>query len=109
MNKEISNIDKIHVLVESANGIIELYTENLKNNDFTAELRQVMASNVVTLSSMVEQSFDMFSLDSSKKTEGEFIGKHFKLFNELVGENMDLIDKFFVLEDTKSSSKKPKM
>ena len=96
MGKEVDVKEKIQVLMESANYAIKIYNDHVDNDKFTPELRQIMASNIVTLSSMVEQSFDMMSLSSKNPTDKEVLEKHFDLFNDLIWLNSDLIERFFV-------------
>ena len=105
-DKQLDVVDKIQILMESANYALKIYNDNIDNDKFTPELRQVMASNIITLSSMVEQSFSMMSLKSSHPKENELLEKHFDNFNELIWLNSDLIEKFFVEEP---QTKKPKV
>ncbi len=106
MNKEVDIKDKIQVLMESANYALTVYNENIDNDKITPELRKLMGSNIVTLSSMVEQSFDMMSLNSKDPKDREVLEKHFDTFNDLIWLNGDVLEKFFQPEGEK---KKPKV
>ncbi len=105
MNKPVDVKDKIQVLMESANYALKVYNDNIDNDKLTSELRQVMGSNIVTLSTMVEQSFDMMSLNSKNPQEKEILEKHFDLFNDLIWLNSDLIEKFFVPDNQSKKNK----
>lgn len=106
MKKELNVKEKIQVLMGSANEVLALYNDHIDNEQFTPELRKVMGSNIVTLSSMVEQSFNMMSLSVKDKKDREVLEKHFDVFNDLIWLNADLVEKFFVPDN---QSKKMKM
>jgi hypothetical protein len=87
--------ERLQALVETANDIITVYHQNMGNKNITAQLRNVLADNILLLESMMHDANNLALFDQTDPDIIKLSDDLFVVFNEAIMENIKIFHYLF--------------
>lgn len=87
--------ERLQALVETANDIITVYHQHMGSKKITAQLRNVMADNIILLESMMHDASNLALFDQEDTEIVKLSEDLFVVFNEAIMENIKIFHYLF--------------
>ena len=87
--------ERLQALVETANDIITVYHEHMGSKKITAQLRNVLADNIILLESMTHDANNLALFNQEDPEIIKLSDDLFVVFNEAIMENIKIFHYLF--------------